>query len=280
MFFTGQLSSGDVDGSTFEQDADFNSNSFTAGADYRFTNNVVAGVGLGVLQSETSFSRTAGGTDLEGFNFTVFGSWYEEGQGYMDAVLDVGNNSHELERSIGTNPDAPVLALGYTDSSAVSFTVSAGRYFTASNWDLGGYLRLSLTNGTIDGYTERASNSNAGSSSIFSFDSQSVESLRMVAGIEASRVINTSQAILIPVIRIEYEIENEKKKDELNATQNTSQVTAAYRGTNRDTTYTNLGIGGSAVFRNGKSAYAFYETHLQHDFVTQNWFNFGLRLEF
>ncbi len=280
VFFTGQLSNGDVDGSTFEQDADFNSNSFTVGADYRFNKNVVVGIGLGVLQNKTEFTSVDGGTESEGFNLTAFGSWYEEDQGYIDAVLDFGSSSHDLERAIGNDPGAPVLAIADTDSSAISFTVSAGRYFSLSKWDLGGYFRMSLTKGTIDGYTEEASNINSGSGSVFSFDSQSVESTKMVVGVEASQVINTSKAVLIPVIRIEYEIENEKEKDDVEATLVAAPVSAAYRGTSRDTAYANLGVGANAILRNGKSAYVFYETHLQHDFVTQNWLKFGLRLEF
>lgn len=125
VFISGQLSNGDVDGSTFEQDADFSSNRFTVGADYRFNENVVAGVGLGVLQNETKFSRVVGGTDSGGFNLTAFGSWYEGDQGYIDAVLDFGTSNHDLKRSIGTDPDAPILAIGNTDKSAISLTVSA-----------------------------------------------------------------------------------------------------------------------------------------------------------
>lgn len=280
VFFSGQLSSGDVDGSTFEQDTDISSSSFTAVVDYRFTDSIVAGLGFGVLQNEAEFSNVDGGTDSEGFNLTAFGSWYEEDKGYVDVVLDVGANSHDLERSIGTDPAAPVLAQSSTDSSAFTFSISAGRYFAVNHWDLGGYARLSLTNGTIDGYTEQASNTNDGSGSVFSFDSQSIKSTRMTLGVEASRVINTRRAVLIPLIRLEYESENEDKKDDLTATLVASQISTAYRGSERDATYANLGIGGSAVFQKGKSAYAFYETHLQHDFVTQNWLKFGLRLEF
>lgn len=280
VFFSGQISAGDVDGSTFEQDADFNSNSFTVGADYRFNKNVIAGLGFGVLQNKTEFTEVKGGTESDGFNLTAFGSWYEEDQGYLDVVLDFGNNSHELERAIGFDLDAPVLAIATTDSSAVSFTMSAGRYFNLSKWNMGGYFRVSLTKGTIDGYTEQASNTNRGSGSIFSFGSQSVVSTKMIVGVEASRVISTTKAVLIPAIRLEYETENENNKDDLEATLVAAPVSAAYRGTSRDTAYTNIGVGANAVFRNGKSAFIFYETHLQHDFVTQNWLKFGLRLEF
>lgn len=280
VFFSGQLSSGDVDGSTFEQDADFNSNSFTMGADYRFNKNVIAGLGFGVLQTKTEFTEVAGGTESDGINLTAFGSWYEEDQGYLDVVLDFGNSSHDLERAIGFDPNAPVLAIAKTDSSAVSFTMSAGRYFNLHKWNFGGYFRVSLTKGRIDGYTEQASNENRGSGSIFSFGSQTVVSTKMIVGVETSQVINTSKAVLIPSIRIEYETEHENNKDDLEATLVASPVSAAYRGTSRDTAYTNFGVGANAVFRNGKSAFIFYETHLQHDFVTQNWLKFGLRLEF
>lgn len=280
VFFSGQLSNGDVDGSTLEQDADINSNSFTTVVDYRFTSSAVAGLGFGVLQNETKFSNVDGGTDSEGFNLTAFGSWYAQNKGYIDVVLDFGINSHDLERSIGTDSGSPVLAQSSTDSSAYTFSVSVGRHFDVKDWDLGSYLRLSLTNGTIDGYTEQASNTNAGSGSVFSFGSQSIKSTKVAIGVEASRVISTSKAVFIPVVRIEYEAENEDTKDDLTATLVASQISTTYSGSDRDTSYANLGIGGSAVFQRGKSAYVFYETHLQHEFVTQNWLKFGLRFEF
>ena len=52
---------------------------------------------------------------------------------------------------------------------------------------------------------------------------------KLVFGGEASHIINTSQAVLVSVIRLEYETENEKSKGDLNATLLSSQDTKTYR---------------------------------------------------
>lgn len=280
VFFSGQASEGDIDGDILEQDTDIETGSFTFGSDYRFSDQVLAGVGIGVIQSDSSFSNAAGGTESEGINLTVFGTWYEQDTAYIDAVLDFGSNSYDLERNISIDSSNQILALGETDSSIVSFTAGAGRTFNLGSWDLGGYLRLSLTNASVDGYSERASTTGAGSGSVFTIGSQTVTSQTLVLGFELSRTINTSKAILIPVLRFEYENENKKNKDDIKATLIASQTSSPYIGTDRDTSYSNLGLGMSMVLPNGKSAFAFYETHIQHDFVTQNWIKAGLRFEF
>lgn len=280
VFFSGQASEGDIDGDLLEQDTDFHTASFTFGSDYRFTDNVLAGVGVGVIQRDSSFSSVAGGTESEGINLTVFGTWYEQDSTYIDAVLDIGSNSYDLERNISIDSSNQIFALGSTDSSFVSFTAGAGRTFNLASWDLGGYLRISLSNANVDEYSERANTTGAGSGSVFSIGSQTVTSQTLVVGFEVSRTFNTTRAIVIPVIRVEYENENKRNKDDIEATLVASQISSSYSGTDRDTSYSNFALGASMVLPNGKSAFAFYETHIQHDFVTQNWLKVGFRFEF
>jgi len=280
VFFSGRLSTGEVDGDILEQDSEIESTSFTMGSDLRLGDAVVVGAGLGIIQNNTTFAGVGGSTDSQGINLTFFGSWYEQGSAYVDAVLDIGQNAYELERDMTIDPANRVSALGETDSSIVSFTASAGAGFNLASWELGGYLRLSLVNAEVDAYNERASNAGVGSGAVFSISSQSIASQTVVIGTELSRVFSTTKAVVIPVIRFEYETQNEKKKDAISATLDGAAITRPYGGTDRDTSYANLGVGGSIVLPNGKSAYAFYETHIEHEFVTQNWLKLGLRLEF
>ncbi len=279
-FINGHVSNGEIDGAVLQQDSDFSSSSLTFGSDYRFSDNVVAGVGLGVLQNETSFNRVSGGAQADGFNVTAFATWYETDEGYLDIVLDLGRTDHELKRSVSIFPDTSLIAISSPTSTAKTMTVSAGRNFKPGGWDLGGYFRLSYTRATIDAYSESLDVQQPGFAALFSIDDQSVVSTKMVAGLELSKALSTSRAVLVPLVRIEYVTEREREKDDIKATLITTGTVASYQGEDRVTGYSNLGIGASAVFKNGRSAYAYYETHLQHDLVSQDWLKAGIRLEF
>jgi len=279
-FVNGHVSSGDIDGGRLQQDADVASSSLTFGGDYRFNANIVAGLGVGFMQDDTSFSRTAGGAQSDGFNVTAFASWYETDEGYLDVVLDLGRANYELERSVSIFAESSLTAISSPASTSTSVTVSGGRNFTPFGMDLGGYFRLSYTGATIEGYSETLKVENPGFASLVSVSDQKAVSTKMVVGLNLSKAFSTSKAVILPLLRLEYVKENNEKKDAIEATLIGTDVTAQYQGEDRVADYSNLGIGASAIFGGGKSAYAFYETHLQHDVVSQNWLKAGIRLEF
>lgn len=279
-FINGHVSSGSMDGGTLQQDTDISSSSMTLGADYRFNDNVVAGVGAGFLQDENTFTSAEGGAESDGFNLTAFASWYESDLGYLDVVLDVGKTDFELRRSITIVPTVPLTARSSPTSNVTTFTVSGGRNFRPYGWDLGGYFRLAHTRATIDSYTETLQEEQTGFAAVFSIAEQSIVSTRMVFGLELSGAISTQRAILVPSLRLEYVNENERDKEPVEATLTATGTVATYQGEERVSSYSNLGIGASAVFPGGRNLYAYYETHLQHDVVSQDWLKVGVRLEF
>ena len=279
VFVNGQQSSGDVQGAELQQDNDFSNTNFSIGADYRFSSKVVGGLALGAVNSSSDFTNVLGGNDASGFNLTLFGTWYETDKGYVDAVLDYGSTSNELIRQISVAGDNTIsLVSASTDSSVLSFTTSAGRTFAIRGWDTGFYARLSLIKGTVDGFEEQFVNENLGTGSRFIIGEQDVNSTKITVGGEVSRAISTGFGVVVPRVRLEFESENEKNKDSILAT--VDQNIQGYTGTARDTSYTNLGVGASMVLKNGLQLFGFFESHLQHDFVTQNWIKLGGRLAF
>ncbi|NND92127.1 MAG: autotransporter outer membrane beta-barrel domain-containing protein [Granulosicoccus sp.] len=280
-FINGHVSSGEMDGLELERSSEISSSSVTFGADYRFSDNVIGGLGLGFLSDDISFRQVAGGAESEGLNITAFASWYESDEGYVDIVLDVGGIDFETERSVAIDSTSSLSAVASPSSTARTITVSGGRTFKPRGWDLGAYFRLSHTRATIDAYTEnRRGGEPSEFAAIFSISKQSVVSTKMVVGLEATKVVSTARAVVIPLLRLEYITENDTDKDDIEATLDYTGTTASYRGTDRVSSYSNVGFGASAVFSRGRSAFAFYETHLQHDLATQDWLKFGLRLEF
>ncbi|MFK7891162.1 MAG: autotransporter outer membrane beta-barrel domain-containing protein [Granulosicoccus sp.] len=279
-FVSGHISSGDIDGAKLQQSAEISSSSITIGGDYRFNDNVVAGLGIGFLQDESSFKRFSGGAESEAISVTAFATWYETDKGYLDIVLDIGSSDYELERSISIPPDTGLVAVASPGADSLAVTLGAGRNFQIGGWDLGGYFRLSHKQATVDAYSESLKVQLPGFATLYSFDEQEVQSTETVLGVEVSKVVNTTRAVFIPLVRVEYVSENEREKDEITATLISTNTVASYRGEDRVGSYSNFGIGANAVFRRGKSAYAYYETHIQHDLVSQDWLKAGIRFEF
>jgi len=280
VFANGHTSNGEFDGGRLQQDTDIASNSLTIGADYRIHEKVVAGLGVGFLQDEANFTSTVGGTQSEGFNLTAFATWYETDQGYLDAVLDFGFTDYTLERSVSIDPDTSLIATSSPSATATSLTVSGGRSFKPFGLDLDGYFRLSFTNASIDRYSESLKVQQPGFAALFSIGNQSVVSTKMIAGLNLSKAFSFERTVLLPLLRIEYVTENNRKKDAIEATLIGTGTTEKYQGEDRDGAFSNLAIGTSALFRGGRSAYVFYETHLQHDVISQDWLKTGVRLEF
>lgn len=279
-FVSGHVSSGEIDGDVLQQNADTSSSSFTVGADYRLTDNVSIGLGLGALQHESSFNRVAGGAEAEGFNATLFASWYETGAWYLDFVLDLGQADYELERSVSLDPAVSLQAVASTSASTAAFTLGGGRTFQVAGFELGGYLRLSHRVGTIDAYSESLETPQAGFAALFSIEEQEVVSTEAIIGVELSKAVTTTQMVLVPLLRLEFISESETSKDDVEATLITTGTVASYSGQDRVGSYGNFGLGGIAVFARGRSAYAYYESHIGHDLISQDWIKAGLRLEF
>ena len=279
VFANGQFSSGDVKGAELQQDNDFSTSNISVGTDYRFTDNVVGGAAIGFINSQSDFTNISGGNESEGINVTLFGTWYEADKGYVDLVADFGTTSNALKRQVSLpGDDTLALVSGTTDASVYSLTASAGRTFSLRGWETGIYGRMTFINGSIDGFEEEFVTSNLGTGSRFSIDSQQVKSSKITVGGEVSRAFSMTKGVVIPKIRIEFESESEKSKESIIA--EVDGDAQGYVGTGRDSSYTNIGIGGSLVLKNGLQLFGFFESHLQHDFVTQNWLKFGGRLSF
>ncbi len=281
-FFNSQFASGDIDGNRLQQDADLSTRQFTAGADYRFSDAMIAGVGLGIFQNETNFRALAGGSIVDGANLTMFATFMRESLGYLDVVVDVGNNRYDLSRQINLDGGNQVLALADTQSSSVSVSAGIGQRLRVTDWDVNPYLRLGLTSARVDGYREQASSEDAGFGSTLVVARQSVSSSTISVGTGVARTISTARGVLVPQLSLELEVETRDRKSPLSARflADPSQTEFRVEGERRDSEYLNLGLGGVAVFAGGRSAFAFYETRLAHDLVTQHWVKAGLRLEF
>jgi uncharacterized protein YhjY with autotransporter beta-barrel domain len=282
FFASGSVSIGSVNGDGIQHDADISTQGLTIGADYRFNSHVVIGSSIGVVKNDTDFTGDNGDLATEGLSFTAFATWYEADSGHADIILDSGQNAFDLRRRVNLPGQAEEFATGSTDAKRSTLSVSAARTFNKGAWTFGPTLRLHLTRASVDPFQEQSSLGANTSGTTMNIASHRVHSSRMAIGADVSRVVNTRWGVLVPVVRAEYELESENDKGEIQATfvHDPSATPMRFTGTERDDSYFNLIVGTTAVFARSISAFAFYESRTQNDYVSQTRLNFGLRMHF
>ncbi len=295
FFVNGAASVGKADSTENEVGQDFDTRGLTAGVDYRLQDNMVVGGALGHTNHESRFTADGGKSSLDGSYLTLFGTWYQSGAGYVDGVLEIGQNSFDIRRRINldlTNPvaDSPLVntdteqfGIGSTSADSIALTLGAGWNFDFEGLLFGPYGRLSHTSADVDAYRERASVPDApGAGYVLDINSHRIRSTRLALGGQLSKNYNTSKGVFVPQFRLEAQFEAEDRPDGITATflHDPTKTPFSVEADKNDRAVVNYGLGGSAVFANGKSAYFFYEGQAGHDTITQHWLKGGFRVEF
>ena len=278
IFANGQGSLGDQDKTVRELGFDFHTAGLTAGVDYRLTDRIILGAAFGYLRTNIGFVDSPSGAAINGYSLSAFGTYFIKDSVYVDGILTYGRNSYDIDRQavnlLGTSTDR--ITAG-TDGHQLSASASAGYDFTAGGLTFGPTGRVTFIRVHVDGYTERGP---AGSSAARIPD-QTVESLTTAFGAQAAYAISTRWGVVSPQVKAEWEHEYKGGTRFLTASavfSPTLPVAAQTNAADRD--YVNLGVGVSAVFRHGVSAFVHFEESLGRSHFTNHSFNGGMRFEF
>ncbi len=283
VFVNGTLSVGELEKSENEMGLDFDSQAITAGIDYRVDDSFVIGGSLGLVSHKGDYSTEGGNIEMSSTSLSAFATWYYEDKGYLDAIVHYGSSSFDIKRRINLQGQADQFAIGKPDATELAFSLGAGLEYMRDEWTYGPYARLSFTKTDVDAYDETASNTQvAGFGSVLSIKSQTVDNSLIALGGHVSKAINTSTAVFLPQARLELEhrLKDDAREIEASFSHDPESSLFEIKSDKVDTDYINLGLGGSAIFRNGKTAFLFYETRLGQDRLDQHWFKAGLRFEF
>ncbi len=294
FFANGSVSFGDANDSVNEIGQDFNTRGLTIGADYRLSADTVVGGSLGITRHDGDFDNRGGSSKLDGTYATVFGTWFNSGGAYVDGVLEVGRNQYDIERRIdlGITPVAnsrlqvslaEQYARGNTDSDTYSLTLGAGWTFAKGALQFGPYGRLSFSSASIDNFNESVSDTSLpGTGHVLTIAAHRTRSTTLAFGGQISRTFSTKRGVFVPQFRLEAQLESQQSPDGVTATFSFDPLQTAFsiEGDKKDTSVLNYGLGGSAVFPNGRSAFLFYEGTAANDRVNQHWLKGGVRLEF
>ena len=286
-FASADVGGGDRNATERTDSFDFDTLNLAAGADYRFSDHLIAGALLTYSDVSSSFNHSAsvsgGGVDSNGWGASVYGTWYQ-GPFYVDGLIGYGTQDYDIRRRIfipSRNPAIATInetATGSTDSSDLTLSLGAGYQWNTGPWNLEPYARLTYLDVDVDGYRESGAEASGLNLSV---DGQDWKSFTGVVGARVSRSLSHSFGVVVPQARVAWVHEFENNAEEITATYIADPRQNVLRATSDepDRDYFKLGFGLSVVLPGGAQLFVNYDTVLGLDGYSQYVISLGGRIE-
>ena len=270
VFVNALGSFGNQDATARDPGFDFHTIGATVGADYRFTDRFILGLAGSYLRTKLDLDASAGDTRANGYSLSAYTNYYILEKLYVDGIATFGWNFYDTERH---DTAGNGTAKANTDGPQVSVSVGSGYDFNVRPLKLTPTVRANYIHVHIDGYHETG----AGSSNA-RISSQTVESFTTNVGGQAIYAIGLSWGVLSPFVRAEWV--HEFMGDSRTVTASVGSAVVPVQTDSPDRDYLNLGVGASAAFKGGVSAFLDYDVVLGRTNFTNHSFTGGVRIEF
>ncbi len=296
-FINGSLRRGTQDTTTYETPFAFRGNSLTAGADYRFTNQLVAGVSLGHSTGSTDFTDGSGRLDSRSNSLSLYGTYYRQSL-YLDLIASYGRVSYDSARTtqFSINPniiDIPpncggtecaVNTTGSTTGRQLATSADFGYSFNDGGLTWGPDVALNYSHLKVNSFSE-IDPGQSGLALVFGEDIG--ESLLAKAGGHIAYAIKTAWCVILPEARAHYvhEFKNDQRALSVHFRADPDAGTPGGPVSNflvftdpPDRGYYDWAAGVSAQFAYGISAFIDYNAIASHDQRVHE-LALGLRIE-
>ena len=272
VFATARGSFGRQDETLREPAFDFHTLGITLGADYRFTEQLILGLAFGYLRTNSDLDAAAGDSRTNGYSLSGYTNYFITDRWYVDSIATFGWNAYHTERDIiGAN----ATARGRTDGTQFAISTSTGYNFNTGPFTFGPTFGVNYIRAHIDGYEERG-----GEPFNVRIDGQTIESVTTALGGQAMYAISMGWGVLMPQLSFDWDHEYKGDSRTVTGTVVAAPATVTTVQTNRpDRNYFNLGVGVSATFRGGVSAFLRFDEVLGRENFTSHSFNLGVRFE-
>lgn len=277
VFVQSSFTLGDTAENPGQRAADLSTRGVTIGADYRFTDKLVAGLSMSYTNVTSTFAQNAGNMESDYFTGSLYGSFYLPMDFYIDWLGSYGGQDYSFTRRFNyTGYAGSASSNSGGQQNEVAFTL--GKDFAWEAWSFSPYFRVDYMNLRIDSYTEKGS-----SGFDMAVKAQYADSLLTDLGMQVSRAFSTPWGVLTPAIRAEWE---HQSLNDNRLVQMRMIDASAGAGTfnlvtgNPDRDYMNLGGSLTMTLPNGGAGFVRYESRLGQTDITQNTWEVGVRLSF
>ncbi len=276
----GTYNTGDVNSSTNQLGFGFENWGGTLGADYRITDNFVAGAAFTYLNTDADVDSSGGNAESDSYTGTIYATFSHESGFYVDANASYGESDLDISRNIVYSINGDVVnttAEGDPSGSQYSFGMGIGYQFALASATIEPFARADYMEYEIDGYSERG-----GQGWGSSFSRQRFRSLPTTVGLRLSNAFSMPWGVLLPQIHGAWH--HQFRDDARTITTsflgdgNSNQFSIVTEGPDRD--YYTAGASLSATFAHGITTFVAYNTLQGYRDVDSHRFTFGGRLEF
>lgn len=283
FFINGNYGTGEKDETFNENGFDFDAYGITIGIDYRFNDNFVGGIAVGMASSDVDIDDNAGEYDTDGENIAVY-ALYNGEKFYVEGSLTYGSYDYEGERIISYGPIS-LTADSDTDGDQLAWSLGVGYSTYKNRWNLSYYGRLEGLDAEVDSYNETGSGNVEW---LVHVDDQDVDSLQAVLGVQAAFAISRDFGVIQPYANLEVHHEFDDDSRNVTAFYLADPFFAAGDTTyainlktdDPDETFFLLTLGTTFVFKGGTQLFFNYDTVLGLDDVDSHSITAGLRIEF
>lgn len=279
VFLTGQGDIGHYGGSDELLGFNYYDWGVTGGVDYRFTEDLVAGLAFGWVGSRSDFTGSQGDLESDAYVPSLYGS-YTHGGWYADAIFSYAYSDFDLSRRI-VYPSVNRTATGDTHANEFSFSVGGGHEFdlkeVVEGLTAGPRVRFDYLIQDVASFDE------SGASGLnLSYRDYQIESIVSVVGFDAAYALSTSFGVVTPQLRFDWNHEFAPDPARIEATflADPNQFVFFVRPDNLDRDFFRLGFGVAATLPHGVSTFIDWETILDYDAVQNNAIRIGARYEF
>lgn len=175
----------------------FTTGGVTAGADYRVSDQLSIGAGFGYGRDSTDIGNAGTKSTGDSYSLALYGSYRPLPSLFVDGVAGFGTLSFDSHRWVTDSND---FATGKRNGKQVFASVSAGYEHRDRTWLVSPYGRLSVSQSTLDQFTE----SGAGLNALTYFD-QTVTTVSGTLGLRAEYAQKTKWGTFLPFARMEYQ---------------------------------------------------------------------------
>jgi len=289
-FATGLGQFGSKDLTTSENGYSFNNAGFVAGADYRITPRLVAGLAFGYTRTNTSFDTSvvsAPGQFLHDNSFTgnIYATAAFTDALYMNAIALVGGgNNNSQRRIVITSNNQSVASVDQTATGSFGtqtqgVNVSSGYILPFGPLVVTPIVRFSYQHTGVDGFSENAPSVN------LRYNSSSINTVLSSLGADAQYTMSTAFGLLYPMARAHWWHQFSPGNTSVplayvNDATATVLSNLIVPGTPTSRNYVDLGVGLGVQLSRSGSAFINYDSILGISHTSYNSFTAGIRFTF
>ncbi|GAB2571946.1 autotransporter domain-containing protein [Dyella jejuensis] len=245
----------------------------TVGADVRASDNISAGVALGIGEHYADVSG-GGGYDLQALTGLGYLTWHSGGA-YAGAYGDFGQASYTNINRVFDIGGYRTNENGKTDGSYVGMGLHGGYWFDVSGFKTGPFANIEYQNIKINGYSEGGNDATA-----MWFGRQERNALISTLGWSLQGHWQTHGMDLAPYVELGWNHDSRASTDMVTAGLNSMNGSFEMAGFTPDKNWGSANVGVLAQFTSNISGWIAYNGHFADDSQRYNGVNLGLKFGF